>query len=574
MNNAVTKLIAHPPPCVTSMDAPLLQVSPLAVDSWRLADAYEGTAIFGRSGSGKTSGSGAAIAKAFLRNGFGGIVLCAKPDEADNWEQYAKETGRSDSVIRLDGSGRWRFNFLEYEMQRDNIPPDVLAANLVSTLQSVVEVVGRASGLSAGSRGDIFWEKAAKMFLTMAVDLLYTATGRVKLGDIVDIITTAPQSMDELKSDEWKENSFCNKMLYELFATGGGVNPPDVLEIRRLRKFWTRTFPQMSSRTRSNIVTTLMTDLDPLLRGRMREIFSTDTNLIPEMTHDGAIIILDFPIKTWNETGVLAQLIFKYIWMRATERREITDQTRPNFLFADECQLFISSYDMEFQSTARSSRTCSVLLTQNLPSFYSRIGGDQPEHTVNALMGNLRTKIFHNNDCTTTNEWATELVGKETVWRESFGSNSGWSEDQNMGYSRGKNSGWSESNSYSSNTGINAGANRSANYSSGAQDLLGPSSFSYGTSEGRSEGESSSHDFSKSGGKSENYSTGQSRGQSGGRTHGYSEERDYAVEPHEFSTQLRTGGKQNGNVVTGVMLLPGRHFARNGKHWMQLAFKQ
>jgi hypothetical protein len=37
----------------------------------------------GGTGSGKSSGSGATIAKAYLRNGFGGIVTCCKPGDAD-----------------------------------------------------------------------------------------------------------------------------------------------------------------------------------------------------------------------------------------------------------------------------------------------------------------------------------------------------------------------------------------------------------------------------------------------------------------------------------------------------------
>lgn len=538
------------------MEAPLLSLSPLPEDVWRLGDAFEGTAIFGRSGSGKTSGSGQALAKAFLRNGMGGIVLCAKPDEADNWERYAAETGRSASVIRFDGSGRYRFNFLEYEMQRDNIPPDVLATNLVSTLQSVVEVATRATGMGAGREGDAFWQKSSRMFLTMAVDLLYAATGRVRLAELVDLINSAPQSRAEMQDESWRQGSFFAQTMRDFYATGGAY-PPPIEDVKRLDQFWRRTFPNMTEKTRSNVVTTLMTDLDPLLRGQMRKIFSTETNVVPELTHDGAVILLDFPLKQWNETGVLAQMIFKYLWMRATERREITPESRPVFMWADECQLFLSAYDMEFQSTARSSRACTVLLTQNLPSFYSRIGGEHAEHTVNAMMGNLRTKIFHNNDCTTTNQWATDLIGKETVWRASFNRNEGWSADHS--------SGWSEGQSSSRSTGISSGASKSYSATS-SPDSRGSFSISYGSNIGDNMGGSTSREQGRSGGQSE--------GQSGGRSYGLQEQRDYAVEPHEFATQLLTGGKENGYAVTGVMVLPGRYFRRNGKHWMQIAFPQ
>jgi len=52
-------------------------------DAWTIRDACEGCQIFGVTGSGKTSGSGAALARAFLRAGFGGLALTAKPDERE-----------------------------------------------------------------------------------------------------------------------------------------------------------------------------------------------------------------------------------------------------------------------------------------------------------------------------------------------------------------------------------------------------------------------------------------------------------------------------------------------------------
>ena len=246
--------------------------------------------------------------------------------------------------------------------------------------------------------------------------------------------------------------------------------------------------------------------------------------------------MLDFPLKQWGEAGILGQLIFKYAWQRATERRNVTSDTRPVFLFADECQFFLSAYDMEFQSTARSSRACTVMMTQNLPLIYSRIGGNLPEHTVNALIGNLRTRIFHTNSDMTTNEWAAKLVGKSTFWRENLGSNSGWSSGTSEGFNEGKNRGWSGTLS-------NSGGN--LNWSSG-----------------------------DSGGHSSGWSKGTNEGRSGGRSHSVSEQRDYAVEPEDFARDLKSGGPADGYQVTGVIMQAGRTYKRNGKHWMQVAFNQ
>ncbi|HEX4610070.1 MAG TPA: hypothetical protein VH092_17890, partial [Urbifossiella sp.] len=67
-------------------------------------------------GSGKSSASGRLVALSYLRQGFGGLVLCAKPDEAETWRQYCHQTGRSDQLIVFSPTSSWRLNFLDYEL--------------------------------------------------------------------------------------------------------------------------------------------------------------------------------------------------------------------------------------------------------------------------------------------------------------------------------------------------------------------------------------------------------------------------------------------------------------------------
>jgi hypothetical protein len=57
-----------------SLDTPLLYLSENPLDTWRIRDACERTQIIGATGSGKTTGSGQALARTFLRNDFGGVA--------------------------------------------------------------------------------------------------------------------------------------------------------------------------------------------------------------------------------------------------------------------------------------------------------------------------------------------------------------------------------------------------------------------------------------------------------------------------------------------------------------------
>src|SRR5580698_1197535 len=99
---------------VSDLDTPLLRLS--GQDYFTLRDACQGVHVFGGIGSGKTSGSGKALAGAYLRAGMGGLVLCAKPEEVDLWLSYCKANGRADSVVLFDETHG--FNFIAYELSR------------------------------------------------------------------------------------------------------------------------------------------------------------------------------------------------------------------------------------------------------------------------------------------------------------------------------------------------------------------------------------------------------------------------------------------------------------------------
>src|ERR1700757_4564205 len=70
----------------------LCRLSSSAKDTLTLADAKTGVLITGQTGRGKTSEPGRLLAKAYLRAGFGGLVLCAKIDEPDLWRKYMRQT--------------------------------------------------------------------------------------------------------------------------------------------------------------------------------------------------------------------------------------------------------------------------------------------------------------------------------------------------------------------------------------------------------------------------------------------------------------------------------------------------
>jgi hypothetical protein len=497
------------------LDMPLLRFSAHPADAWTLRQACEGTVIFGATGSGKTTGSGQAIAKAFLRAGYGGLVLCAKPKEADTWRRYAKETGRERSLIVFDDSGQRRFNFLSYEARQSE---RLVTHNLVALFMRVIEATKGRQGQAGESS---FWRDAVSRLLTSAFALLDAAKGRVTLAELTELIASLPASMAEVDDAAWRAKSACIALLRQAYETP--ARPLPLPDYQAHSRYFTQEWPRMNERTRGDVVSTLTALINPFLTGHLRELFCTGTNVVPEMTHEGTILVIDLPVKEQNESGILAQHIFKYLWQRAAERRaEQGDLTRPVFLWVDECQYFVSDYDNEFQSTARSSRACTVYLTQTISGLYERIGGKSPEHATHALLANFQTSIFHQNTNDATNRYAAELIGQVWQWVETHGESESYGESISQGTSGG--------------TSVSQGSG--------------------GTSSGSNAGSSSTFGRSTTQGSS----TSRSR------------QVQYEVLPSAFNG-LRKGGAPEG-PPEAIAVRGGRPWAHSGRAWLRCALPQ
>jgi len=396
-------------------DQPLMT---LGRDVWRIKDACEGTMIFGGTGSGKTSGSGQTLARSYLSAGFGGLVLCAKTDEPSLWKRYAAESGRESDVILFGGPEPWKFNFMNYESER----PGVGAGLTENLIHLFVEVASIGAGSGAGRGGDPFWERAMKSLVRNCIDLLTLAGEPVSLHAMSDIIRTAPTEPGCLQSQAWKESSSCWRLLETIAHPPPGT--PAAIDGKEVRGYWLAHFPTLGDRTRGSIVAMFSTLAESLMRGRMRELFCSESNLTPEDILAGKIVIVDLPVKEWAEVGRFAAILWKYCLQKAVERRldNAEGTARPVFLWADECQHFASRYDSSFQATARSSRAATVYLTQNYPNLVVAMGSEANDRAlVDSLLGNLGTKLFHANSDRETNHFASELLGRRLQQLHSSG---------------------------------------------------------------------------------------------------------------------------------------------------------
>lgn len=424
------------------LDEPLIElVNGDKKSLFTINTSLEGTQVFGSTGSGKSTGAGKTLAINMLKKRFGGIVLCVKKDEVSAWKNYCKIAGRESDLVILEPGGKHYFNFLEYETKSSD--DNLLTDNILSLLKTVI-----ASGESkdSGRENDGFWSSALDQLIANVVELSFLAFGKVSVDIMYDIVQTIPSDKKDLEAGV-KENR--QKPFFIAFEKAqrnvdnlvkawydtvpqfhkdrmerdGTLQETIVDKVPRARmlkivdQFFMETYVTLSDKTRSIVTFSFSGFLFRLLREPAYSLFCkhSSSTVIPEQCFEGKIVVLNIPVKEYHKVGRDCQVIFKYAFQKAVEKRPINDYTRPVFLWSDENQFFLMPEDTDFQTTCRSSRVACVYLTQNLANYYANMGGVKSVDRVTSYLGSLNTKIFHCNADVGTNKYASELIGEHYV---------------------------------------------------------------------------------------------------------------------------------------------------------------
>lgn len=426
---------------VTDLNTPLLRFSISENNNddprnlWRLRDAVRGVQIFGGIGSGKSSGSGRTLALTYLRSGFGGIVLTGKIDEVNEWKRYAELTDRLDDLLIFDHESGLSFNPLQYETSRSGSGQGE-TLNLVNLIMSIYEMGQSFSG-GGGSGSERFWDTALRRCISNVIDLLKLAGEEISIFNMRKTLVAmlsgqeakdyiqlqrglfAKNLSDQEKAkkveqlSQWVSSNYCLSCLTAAFNRKKTSEEEEIFEFTK--DYFLLTYPKIAEKTRAIIEESFYGLVEPFMRGILKNHFTQGVSpeLSPEETYKkGKIVVINFPVKEYLIAGVYAQAIYKKLWQEAIERRDAKIDPLPVFMWVDEAQYFLNQHDARFQTTARSSKACTVLITQNISNYYAAIGGKHPRDEVNSLLGNLATKIFHANNDYVTNNWAADTIGK------------------------------------------------------------------------------------------------------------------------------------------------------------------
>ncbi len=382
--------------------------------AFRLTDALTGACVFGATGSGKTSGVARHLALGYLANDFGGLILCSKKDERAMWQQWAKETGREQDLVIVDASGNWRFNFLDWEASRGG-GGGGMTINIVALLDEIAGTIAGDAGKAEGGGDNKFFDDALSHMNASLVELTLFAGLPVSLPLLRSIVVTAPTSIQEIANPQWQQTSTCAAIIREAERNLQNAPKSEKDDFEECKNYWLKEYPAIGEKTRGIIALSFSMLVRPFITQPLRRLFSTDTNVKPEDTFNGAIIIVDLPVQEFRLAGRVANLAWKYCFQVAVLRRAQQQggaPLRPVFCWADEAQQFITDFDAEYQAVARSAGGCTVYLTQSRESYRRVLGNDD---AVDTLLANLQTKFFCQSSSVDTNEWASKLLGERWV---------------------------------------------------------------------------------------------------------------------------------------------------------------
>lgn len=418
-------------PFHASLDTPLLD---FGGEVWDIRAACEATVIFGAPGSGKTSASAKAIRKSFLLSGMGGTFLCAKADEAGNLIKEICACGREADLIVINDTGEWRFNVLDYAARILGGPG--FEGNIVEIMRRMDEAtkISNPEAKSGGGENKYF-DDAAMKWLTNAFPLLLVAEGTIRLSDVNRFISTIPTSPADTQppADPKKPHpeflrytqGYCHQVHERAHNAAHQPNAdPNTVRIwREHGSFFTSEVAYLDSRPRSSIASNVTNLIYPFLSGKLAELFATETTVTPDACrHGGFIVVLDLPPVKYGAAGMIAQSLWKYLFGIASQNNA-TPNGRPVFLYADEVQNFLSATDADLLAMARSSKICTVFITQDYPTYTTKIG----EKHADRLLGMFGTRVFHASNSYQTNMAASNLIYKVEKIRvgESINSNIG-----------------------------------------------------------------------------------------------------------------------------------------------------
>ena len=259
------------------------------------------------------------------------------------------------------------------------------------------------------------------------IKLLDLAKEPISIATMDRVIKSLPTEHGEVESEEWLKNSYCASIINAIRDRKDTLTPDQWADLDTATQYAFRKWPGFDERPRSSLEMTWSGMADPFLFNPLNRLFcSGKCTFLPEQTFlQNKVVVADFPLLQFQETGHLINVMLKLIFQRAWLRRDMSKYPAPVALWQDEFQYFITRRDNFFQQTCRESRVAVVCLTQNIMNLSEELNEESIGSKTKSFCGNLMLKIAHQQNEHETSQYMADLIGKEWRYVENYSMSGG-----------------------------------------------------------------------------------------------------------------------------------------------------
>lgn len=363
-----------------------------------LPDAAKNIAIFGETGTGKTTRVINHLLVQALDFDCGGLIFDVRGDFHETALRAAKMTGKTVQRIGVDQLG---LNLLA------GLTPNAAAG----FLEAAFKLLGQGQGDSA------FWLSLAVARSQHALTVLVHVPNAYSLKGLYEYVFDPRFRATAIETA--REN------LADLQVRAVDGEREAGLEMRRLKTaldYEETIAPAYSEKERSGVNRTLETALARFADPELEDAFCTDSgdhvNLADML--DGAIFVVNVPRERFKAAASVVYLFLKERFFQAANTRAQLPsgprKSRPLLFLCDEYQQVCSSGDALFFDTSRALGVVAIVAAQSLESYIGAIGD---ESTAVALLANFTNVVAFRSTERTMNYLAGKL-GEVDVWKQSF----------------------------------------------------------------------------------------------------------------------------------------------------------
>ncbi len=324
-----------------------------------LRDATKNLAIFGETGTGKTTRVVNHLLVQALDLDAGAFIFDIRGDFHETALRAAQLTGKT--VQRI-GVGQLGVNLLE------GLTPNTAAG----FLEAAVKLLGQGEGDSA------FWLSLAVARCQNALGVLDHVPGEYSLRSLYRYVF----------DDRFRAAAIdtANEALLDLQVHAADGDRDASLEMRRLKgalDYETTIAPGYSEKERSGLNRTIETALARFTDPELEDAFCTANHAQARIEDllDGAVFVVNVPRERFKAASRVVYLFLKERFFQALNARAQMPpgprKERPVLFFCDEYQQICSAGDANFFDTSRALNVVGIVAAQSMEAYINATGDEQ-----------------------------------------------------------------------------------------------------------------------------------------------------------------------------------------------------